>query len=86
MNINISKPLKRKMKLKRTRGGWLWIDFKYEKLPLLFVFFVVLSVMRIVSALSYLMGFRLGRKNLTVHGFELLAGLNFRYLDNAGSF
>uniref|UniRef100_A0A803QQJ5 Reverse transcriptase n=1 Tax=Cannabis sativa TaxID=3483 RepID=A0A803QQJ5_CANSA len=31
--INVEKPLKRRMKLKRTDGEWLWTNFKYEFLP-----------------------------------------------------
>lgn len=31
--IDISKPLKRRLKLKKEGGEWLGIDFKYERLP-----------------------------------------------------
>lgn len=30
--INIDKPLKRRMKIKKEGGGWSWINFKYERL------------------------------------------------------
>ena len=36
--IDVRKPLKRKMKIKKAGGEWLWIYFKYERLPL-FCFF-----------------------------------------------
>lgn len=30
--LDITKPLRRKMKLKKG-GDWMWVDFKYERLP-----------------------------------------------------
>ena len=36
--IDVRKPLKRKMNIKKAGGEWLWIYFKYERLPL-FCFF-----------------------------------------------
>ena len=32
VSIDVRKPLKRRMKLKKAGGDWLWIDFKYERL------------------------------------------------------
>lgn len=32
VSINISKPLKRKLKIKREGNDWSWLNFKYEKL------------------------------------------------------
>ncbi|WOG91293.1 hypothetical protein DCAR_0310541 [Daucus carota subsp. sativus] len=31
--IDVNKPLKSKMRIKRAGGDWLWINFKYERLP-----------------------------------------------------
>lgn len=31
--IDIDRPLKRRMKIKKPGGEWLWIQFKYERLP-----------------------------------------------------
>lgn len=31
--INVLKPLKSQMRIKKTRGDWMWIKFKYERLP-----------------------------------------------------
>lgn len=33
VEIDITKPLKRRMKLKKPGGEWFWINFKYERLP-----------------------------------------------------
>uniref|UniRef100_A0A803PVR0 Reverse transcriptase domain-containing protein n=1 Tax=Cannabis sativa TaxID=3483 RepID=A0A803PVR0_CANSA len=33
VTVNIEKPLKRRIKLKRTNGEWLWCHFKYESVP-----------------------------------------------------
>ncbi|XP_031091105.1 uncharacterized protein LOC115996104 [Ipomoea triloba] len=33
VEIDVGKPLKRKMKLKKQGGEWFWLDFKYERLP-----------------------------------------------------
>ncbi|KAH9752557.1 CCHC-type domain-containing protein [Citrus sinensis] len=30
--IDVRKPLKRRMKLKKVGGDWIWVDFKYERL------------------------------------------------------
>ena len=30
--IDVRKPLKRRMKLKKAGGDWIWVDFKYEHL------------------------------------------------------
>ncbi|XP_074336503.1 uncharacterized protein At4g02000-like [Apium graveolens] len=32
VNLNIQKPLKRRMKIKREGGNWGWVNFKYERL------------------------------------------------------
>lgn len=32
VSIDVRKPLKRRMKLKKEAGEWIWIDFKYERL------------------------------------------------------
>ena len=32
VSLDVRKPLKRRMKLKKTRSEWIWIDFKYERL------------------------------------------------------
>ncbi|XP_019184789.1 PREDICTED: uncharacterized protein LOC109179748 [Ipomoea nil] len=34
--LNVGKPLKRKMKIKKPRGEWYWVEFKYERLPTFF--------------------------------------------------
>lgn len=31
--LDISKPLRRKMKMKKQGGDWFWVEFKYERLP-----------------------------------------------------
>lgn len=31
--IDLSKPLKRRMKVRKSGGEWIWITFKYENLP-----------------------------------------------------
>lgn len=33
VSLDITKPLKRKMKIKKADGDWFWADFKYERLP-----------------------------------------------------
>lgn len=33
VSIDITKPLMRKMKIKKAGGNWSWIEFKYERLP-----------------------------------------------------
>ena len=33
VSIDVRKPLKRKMKIKKAEGEWEWITFKYERLP-----------------------------------------------------
>lgn len=33
VTIDILRPLKSKMRIKKARGDWLWIQFKYECLP-----------------------------------------------------
>lgn len=32
VSMDVRKPLKRMMKLKKAGGEWIWIDFKYERL------------------------------------------------------
>ncbi|KAH9802749.1 reverse transcriptase domain-containing protein [Citrus sinensis] len=32
VTLDVRKPLKRRMRLKRTGGEWFWVDFKYERL------------------------------------------------------
>lgn len=32
VSIDVRKPLKRRMRIKKTGGEWIWIDFKYERL------------------------------------------------------
>ena len=32
VSLDVRKPLKRRMKLKKTGSEWIWIDFKYERL------------------------------------------------------
>ena len=32
VTINVHKPLKRRMKIKREGGEWSWLNFKYERL------------------------------------------------------
>lgn len=32
VTLNINKPLKRRMKIKREGGNWSWVNFKYERL------------------------------------------------------
>lgn len=45
--IDVHKPLKSTMRLKKPGGNWMWINFKYERLPsYLFVFIVELLVIR----------------------------------------
>lgn len=39
VRIDIRQPLKKGMKIKKERGGWAWIEFKYERPPT-FCFFV----------------------------------------------
>lgn len=34
MAINVYSPLKSKMRIKKAGGEWMWIKFKYERLPL----------------------------------------------------
>ena len=31
--INVHKPLKNQMRIKKPKGDWMWIKFKYERLP-----------------------------------------------------
>ena len=33
VSIDVRKPLKRRMKIKKQGGEWTWINFKYERLP-----------------------------------------------------
>lgn len=33
VEINLAKPLKRRMKMKVTRDDWFWINFRYENVP-----------------------------------------------------
>nr|GMD81146.1 uncharacterized protein LOC109179748 [Ipomoea batatas] len=33
VEIDVAKPLKRKMKLKKNGGEWVWVEFRYERLP-----------------------------------------------------
>ena len=33
--MDVHKPLKRRMKIKKSGGEWLWVDFRYERLNLL---------------------------------------------------
>lgn len=33
VSVDLNKPLKRKMKLKKTDTDWIWINFKYENVP-----------------------------------------------------
>lgn len=32
VSMDVRKPLKRRMKLKKAGGDWIWVDFKYERL------------------------------------------------------
>ncbi|KAH9697145.1 CCHC-type domain-containing protein [Citrus sinensis] len=32
VSIDVRKPLKRRMKMKKAGGDWIWVDFKYERL------------------------------------------------------
>ncbi|XP_050212808.1 uncharacterized protein LOC126664459 [Mercurialis annua] len=34
VTIDVRKPLKQGMKLKQQGGDWMWVDFKYERLPI----------------------------------------------------
>ncbi|XP_074337514.1 uncharacterized protein LOC141674712 [Apium graveolens] len=34
VTLDVEKPIKRKMKIKREGGGWNWVNFKYERLSL----------------------------------------------------
>lgn len=34
VKIDITKPLKRRMKLRKAGGEWIWITFKYENVPM----------------------------------------------------
>ena len=34
VNMDVYKPLKRRMKIKKSGGEWLWVDFRYERLNL----------------------------------------------------
>ncbi|XWS66198.1 hypothetical protein CRYUN_Cryun05aG0179300 [Craigia yunnanensis] len=38
VTIDVRKPLKRMMKIKKQRGDWSWINFKYERLSTFFFF------------------------------------------------
>lgn len=33
ITMDIRKPLKRRMKIKKAGGEWVWLNFKYEQLP-----------------------------------------------------
>ncbi|XP_031095276.1 uncharacterized protein LOC115999574 [Ipomoea triloba] len=33
VTVDVSKPLKKRMKMKRPGGEWFWVDFRYERLP-----------------------------------------------------
>lgn len=33
VRIDVSKPLKRRMRMKKPGGDWVWVNFKYERLP-----------------------------------------------------
>lgn len=33
VTLDIAKPLKRRMKVRKTRNEWSWINFKYENVP-----------------------------------------------------
>lgn len=33
VKIDILKPLKRRLKMKKNDGDWIWVEFKYERLP-----------------------------------------------------
>ena len=34
VNMDVHKPLKRRMKIKKSGGEWLWVHFRYELLNL----------------------------------------------------
>lgn len=33
VDVDIRQPLNRHMKLKKATGEWVWVDFRYERLP-----------------------------------------------------
>ena len=33
VSLDVRKPLKRRMKIKKPGGDWYWVNFKYERLP-----------------------------------------------------
>ena len=41
--LYVRKPIKRKMKIKKACGEWSWINFKYERLPILCFFYCSLG-------------------------------------------
>lgn len=43
VSINLDKPLKRKMKIRRTSAEWFWVNFKYENVP---TFCLIYGLMR----------------------------------------
>lgn len=40
------KPLKSQMRIKKAGGEWMWIKFKYERLPSFFFIVVLLDTLR----------------------------------------
>ena len=34
VSLDVQKPIKRKMKIKKVGGEWSWLNFKYERLPM----------------------------------------------------
>ncbi|XP_012080009.1 uncharacterized protein LOC105640334 [Jatropha curcas] len=43
VSLNIHKPLKRRMQIKKARGDWIWIIFKYERLSTFCFFYGMLG-------------------------------------------
>ena len=41
--LDICKPVKRRMKIKKARGDWRWIHFGYERLPTLCFFYELIG-------------------------------------------
>lgn len=41
VRMDIPKPIRRKIQIKKLKGEWIWIDFKYEKISM-FCYFLEL--------------------------------------------